>query len=158
MEVRDGEVWARSPYLCTGYGGPPGPLRRAGDGWATVGDRGRLEDGRLQVAGRADAVTVAGRTVEPAVVEALLRPAARGDVVVVGVARAGPGHVLAGVLSAADDWPAVRTLARAELEGAHRPRLWFHLEELPTTPAGKVDRDALVRLLQGPTGRPRRLV
>ena len=32
--VRDGEVWVRSPYLCLGYDGPPGPLRRDPDGFA----------------------------------------------------------------------------------------------------------------------------
>ena len=50
VSVREGEVWVRSPYLCTGYDGPPGPLRRDGDGFATVGDRGSM---RGRPAGRA---------------------------------------------------------------------------------------------------------
>ena len=74
--VRDGEVWVRTPYLCLGYDGPPGPLRTDPDGFATVGDRGVLADGRLLVSGRSDAVTVGGATVEPADVEVVLREAA----------------------------------------------------------------------------------
>ena len=40
VAVRDGEVWVRSPYVCSGYDGSPGPLRVDPDGFATVGDRG----------------------------------------------------------------------------------------------------------------------
>ena len=36
--VRSGEVWVRSPFVCTRYDGPPGPLRRDVDGFCTVGD------------------------------------------------------------------------------------------------------------------------
>ena len=73
VEVRSGEIWVRTPYLCTGYDGPPGPLRVGDDGFATVGDRGVLRDGILTVAGRPGAVQVGGATVEPAEVEARLR-------------------------------------------------------------------------------------
>ena len=41
VQLRDGEIWVRSPYLATGYGsGVTGPLRRDRDGFATVGDLG----------------------------------------------------------------------------------------------------------------------
>lgn len=150
LAVRDGEVWARSPYVCTGYVGAPGPLRRSTDGFATVGDRGRLVDGRLEVAGRPDAVSVGGATVPVADVEALLRPAAHGDVAVVGMTHPELGSVLAAVLTDVDDLAPLRRLARDRLAGAHRPRRWFHLHRLPVTPAGKVDREALVSMLSGP--------
>ena len=42
-----GEVWVRSPYVCTGYLGRPGPFRRDADGFATVGTGVVLADGRL---------------------------------------------------------------------------------------------------------------
>ncbi|MEP7090861.1 MAG: o-succinylbenzoate--CoA ligase [Nocardioidaceae bacterium] len=158
VEVRGGEIWVRSPYVCLGYDGPPGALRRATDGFATVGDRGALNGGRLLVAGRPEAVTVGGSTVETAEVEAVLRAGAIGDVVVVGVPHETLGAVLAVVLTSFGDHPRVRDLARTRLSGAARPRRWFHVAVLPQTPAGKVDRPALVSLVSGDGSRVRRLV
>jgi acyl-CoA synthetase (AMP-forming)/AMP-acid ligase II len=158
VSVRDGEVRVRTPYLCLGYDGPPGPLRVDADGFATVGDRGVLSGGRLLVSGRADAVTVGGATVEPADVEVVLRGAATGEVVVVAVPHPTLGRVLGAVLTDAADLHAVRATAREHLDGARRPRLWFGLSPLPVTAAGKVDRAAVVSLVSGDDGRPRRLV
>ncbi len=158
VAVRDDVVWVRSPYVCTGYDGPGGPLRRDADGFATVGDRGVLAGGRLAVRGRDDAVTTGGATVVVSDVEAALRPACAGDVLVVGLPHDELGSVLAAVLTRAEDHPAVRDVARTSLDGARRPRRWFHLEQVPTTPAGKVDREALVSLLSCADGRARRLV
>jgi acyl-CoA synthetase (AMP-forming)/AMP-acid ligase II len=158
VAVRAGEIWVRSPYLCTGYDGPPGPLRREPGGFATVGDRGTLADGVLTVAGRPDAVQVAGSTVEPGAVEDVLRPHASGEVAVVGVPHDRLGTVLGVVLTVAGDHAPLRRVARQRLHGAERPRLWFHLERWPTTPAGKLDREALTVLLTAPRDAPRRLV
>lgn len=158
VQVRDREIWVRSPYLSTGYDGSPGPLRRDADGFATVGDRGILDGGRLTVLGRPGAVSVGGSTVETAAVEGLLQSAAHDRLVVLGLPHDELGQVLAVVLTSAGDHDAVRRLARSELDGAHRPRLWWHVETLPTTPAGKVDRLALVSLLSAGGDRVRRLV
>ncbi|MGZ6803833.1 MAG: o-succinylbenzoate--CoA ligase, partial [Nocardioidaceae bacterium] len=157
VEVRDGVVWARSPYLCSGYAGPPGPLRRDADGFATVGDRGTLVDGLLRVAGREGAVTTAGATVHLADVEALLRPAARGEVVAIGVPHPRLGSLLAVVVTDPADQPALRERARERMHGGDRPRLWFALPALPRTGAGKVDRAALAALVADPDGPARRL-
>ncbi|MGA8993047.1 MAG: AMP-binding protein [Nocardioidaceae bacterium] len=150
VSVRSGEIWVRSPYLCTGYDGTAGPWRRAPDGFATVGDRGTCDAGRLRVAGRPGTVTVAGATVEVAEVEATLREAAAGDLVVLGVPRATVGTVLAVVLTTVEDLAPVRARARTALAGGHRPRLWFHLPTLPATGSGKVNRAALTDLLVAP--------
>jgi len=158
-EVRDGEIWVRSAYLCLGYDGPPGPLRRDEEGFGTVGDRGRWSgDGRLLVLGRADAVTVGGATVRVADVEPVLAAVSTGAVVVVGVPHRTLGSVLAAALTSPTDLEACREVARRDLHGAHRPRLWFHVDELPRTPHGKVDRSAVVSLLSGDDGGVRRLV
>jgi acyl-CoA synthetase (AMP-forming)/AMP-acid ligase II len=159
VDVRDGVIWVRSPYVCVGYHGPPGPLRRADDGFVTVGDRGRWSpDGRLAVLGRDEAVSVGGATVLVADVEPALRAAAVGSVVVLGLPNDVLGYVLAAVLTSPSDLAGCRDVARRSLEGAHRPRLWFHVDDLPVTPQGKVDRAALVSLLSGDDGRARRLV
>jgi len=157
--VRDGEIWVRTPFACLGYDGPRGPLRRDADGFLTVGDRGALADGLLRVAGRPDAVVVGGTTVETADVEEVLRESGTGgEVLVVGLPHPRLGHVVAAVLTHADDLPAARDTARARLHGARRPRLWFHLSDLPVTAAGKTDRGAVVSLLSGDAARTRRLV
>ena len=157
VDVRDGEIWVRSPYLCDGYDGPAGPLRRDADGFATVGDRGTRDGRRLVVAGREGAVTTGGGTVHLADVEAELRPEARGEVVLVGLPHPRLGTVLAVALTDPADHEPLRARARADLAGAARPRLWFAVPTLPRTGAGKVDRVALAALLGDPDGAARRL-
>lgn len=154
VSVRDGEIWVRSPFLCSGYdGGLAGPLRRDGAGFATVGDRGVLSDGLLTVAGRDDAVTTAGATVHVADVEEHLRAAAFGEVVVVGLPHPQLGAVLVAVLTDPADHGPLRASARSGLAAVQRPRVWFHVAPLPQTAAGKVDRRALVAMVTSPSAR-----
>lgn len=157
VDVRDGEIWVRSPYLCTGYAGAPGPLRRDPSGYATVGDRGQLEGDRLVVDGRAGALTTGGATVQVADVERELRTEARGEVVVVALPHAHLGAVVAAVLTDPGDHVALVAAARERLDPAARPRVWHLCERLPLTTAGKVDREALSRLVAGDDP-PRRLL
>lgn len=155
-EVRDGEIWVRSPYLGTRYAGAPGPFRRDPSGFATVGDRGRLVGDHLVVDGRPEAVTTGGATVQVADVEAELRRAARGEVVVLAVPHPRLGAVVTAVLTEATDHPALVAASRQRLDPPARPRTWHLCDRLPLTAAGKVDRDALAALLSGDDP-PRRL-
>ena len=148
-EVRDGEIWVRSPYLCTGYSGAPGPLRRDPAGFATVGDRGRLDGDLLAVDGRPEAMTTGGATVQVADVERELRAAARGEVVVLAVPHGRLGSVVAAVLTDETDHAPLVSAARDGLDPAARPRLWHLCERLPLTATGKVDRDALLGMVAG---------
>jgi len=150
LEVRDGEVWVRSPYVALGYldPGETGPMRRDGHGWACVGDRGRLTGGRLVVDGRAgDSVTVGGHTVVAADVEAALRDVdGVAEVACVGEphARLGERVVLAvRTEPGADPVPALRAAARRALPPAARPVRYVVLADLPRTAGGKVARAAL---------------
>jgi acyl-CoA synthetase (AMP-forming)/AMP-acid ligase II len=133
-------------------------LRRDADGFATVGDRGELDGDRLTVLGRPDAVTTGGATVRVADVETVLRPVASGEVVVLGFPHPTLGAVLAVVLDRLEDHGPTRAAARERLDGAQRPRLWFLVDTLPVTPAGKVDRASLVSLLSSADRGVRRLV
>ncbi|MGI8457540.1 MAG: AMP-binding protein, partial [Propionibacteriaceae bacterium] len=99
VALRDGELWARSAFVCRDVEGTPGPFRRAGDDFATVGDRGRLDGQTLIVTGRGDAVITAGATVISADVEAVLRPALAGQVVVLGLPHPRLGAVVVAVLT-----------------------------------------------------------
>ena len=149
VDIRDGRVWARSPFLSRGYaGGAEGPFTVAGDGFATVGDRGRLAGGVLTVTGRgAEAVLTGGATVLVDDVEEALRRATGAEVVVIGVPHPRFGAVVAAVLADAAALPTARRAARSDLSSAQRPRLWFSLPRLPLTAAGKVDRAAVAALV-----------
>jgi acyl-CoA synthetase (AMP-forming)/AMP-acid ligase II len=118
------------------------------EGWATVGDRGELSGSHLRVHGRgAAAVTTGGATVLTADVERILRPAARGEVHVLGLPHPDLGQVLVAALTDPDDLEPVRARSRIDLPASHRPRLWFHVENVPLTSVGKVDVESLSRLL-----------
>ncbi|MCD2442563.1 AMP-binding protein [Agromyces sp. SYSU K20354] len=149
VELRDGEVWSRSPYLALGYAGAvDGPLRRDERGFATVGDRAEAgRDGGLIVRGRGDAaVMVSGTTVLAEDVEAAI--AAIPGVVavaVVAVADAHHGQVPAAILELAAhaDRDRITATARAVLAPPQRPRAWYAVDALPRTTAGKLARGAL---------------
>lgn len=150
VDVRDGRIWARSPFLSHGYAEGEGPFAVAPDGFATVGDRGRLADGILTVTGRgSDAVLTGGATVLVGEVEAALHRATGADVLVVGVPHSRLGAVVAAVLTDPSALGPVREAARAELSPEQRPRRWFLLSEFPVTAAGKVDRAAVTELAAG---------
>jgi len=157
LDVRDGVVWVRSPYLAQGYLDGEGALRRDGAGWATVGDLATLSpDGVLAVHGRGDGTaTVGGTTVTLADVE---RALGGSPGVAEVVALAEPDHrfgerILAVVRPHAATPPrtaaqrdllrALRALARAELPPAARPVRYVVREDLPRSPGGKVARTAL---------------
>ena len=147
LQIRDGVVWVRSPYLSLGYVRAGGPFTSTPDGFATVGDRGRLTGGVLTVAGRGDEVVLTGAaTVLVDDVEQALSRVCGAEVVVVGVAHTRLGQLVAAVFTDVAALEAARARAPAELAPAQRPRLWFHLPRWPTTAAGKVDREAIAEL------------
>lgn len=149
LEIRDGQLWVRSPYIASGYAGAPGPLRRDG-AWATVGDRAELVDGRLRLLGRADeAILSASATIVPEEVEAALRsiPGVR-DAIVFGVPRGPVGALVSALLELEDVPPTeLKVQAAARLSPAHRPRRWY-TGEIPRTASGKPARAEVLRLVQ----------
>ncbi|MFC8797578.1 AMP-binding protein [Promicromonospora sp. NPDC057138] len=136
LDVRDGELWVRSPFAALGYLGDGGPLRTDG-AWATVGDLAELETAAaaaadaaagtgtaagtdadagagtstLRLRGRADgAILTASATVIPEEVEAELRQIpAIGDAVVFGYPAGGVGALVAAMLEPAPGFPAIGT-------------------------------------------------
>lgn len=153
VDCRDGVVWVRSPYVCLRYDGPHGPLSRREDGFVTVGDRGRLVGGVLQVGGRGDeTVVTAGATVLTPEVEAALEHATGHTLAVLGLAHPDLGEVLCGVVTDVRFVWKLRDAARELLEPAQRPRRWFEVAELPVTPAGKLDRQSLRSMIESTEG------
>jgi len=147
--AEDGVLWVRSPFVCEGYDGPPGPFERRPDGFTTVGDLGEVRDGLVVVHGRPEAVTTGGATVRVVDVETALAGGAAGEVVVLGVPHDDLGSVLAAVLTTPADLAPLRERARELLTAAARPRLWLACPDPPLTAAGKVDRDALRQAVTG---------
>lgn len=149
ISLRSGQIWVRSPWLCIGSqdDGVFHELDRGADGFATVGDRGRLEGARLLIDGRAGAVTTAGQTVPIAPVLGVLRRMAHGEVYLMGCPDARVGQVLTAVVTERSDLDLLRAWARRELSGAQRPRRWEWVARPPLTAAGKVDLRALTAAL-----------
>ena len=147
VAARDGELWARSPYLCEGYLEPGQEVRRDRGGWMTVGDRGDVIDGLVRVDGREGGITTAGATVLVADVERVLRAHAAGAVLVVGLPHDDLGEVVAAAVTDPQDVRRLPEVARRELAPQQRPRRWIVLDDLPLTSAGKPDRAAVVAAL-----------
>jgi long-chain acyl-CoA synthetase len=147
-----GEIWVRSPYVALGYVTGGGPLRFE-DGWASVGDLGRLDpDGTLRVLGRGtDAVTIGGHTVQVADVEAVLGDVPGvAEVVCLGEPHERFGQQLVAVvrpIAGADPGPALKAAAREALPHASRPTRWVVVSSLPHTAGGKIARADLAALL-----------
>ncbi|MGB3491418.1 MAG: AMP-binding protein [Elainellaceae cyanobacterium] len=148
-----GQISIQSAMICSGYLDPTDDTGfRIEQGWATVGDRGWLDDqGFLYLAGRErDMVICNGVNVYPAEVEAALvtHPAIE-EAIVLGLPDDCRGDRLYAVLTLSDG----EVLNRADvtrhlqmcLEPAKCPRQWFVTEALPLTSSGKIDRATLLR-------------
>ncbi|HEY5877480.1 MAG TPA: fatty acid--CoA ligase family protein [Nakamurella sp.] len=163
VELRDGVVWVRSPYLSLGYPtGVDGPFRRDGAGFATVGDLAEEVAGRLRIRGRGDAaITTGGATVVVEdIEETLLTMPGVAAVAVVGTPHPRLGQLVTAVLEPAPgaDLSRVRPAARDLLRGPSLPRRWLVADRLPRTPGGKVARHLVAAAVAGaepaPTGAP----
>ncbi|MEV2270980.1 class I adenylate-forming enzyme family protein [Nonomuraea africana] len=163
IEVRQGEVWTRSPWMAEGYlAGAAGPLTTDGEGWTSVGDLAEpYRPGEaLRLRGRGDgAIQTGGATVVPEDVEAVLRDV-RGvtDLVVVGSPHPQLGSVVTAVVEGSPSRAALETAARASLDPAQRPRRWYAMAALPRTPTGKPARALVAARLADADPAIRRLV
>ncbi|MBV8541653.1 MAG: AMP-binding protein [Pseudonocardiales bacterium] len=156
-----GEILARGPMspLCYVHAPELDERYRTPDGWVRTGDRGFLDaEGRLRLVGRGKEIVIrGGANISPTEVE--LAVAAHQDVVSVaciGVPDADLGQrVCACVALRAGAPPLDITrlgpfLDAAGLERRKFPEQLVVLDELPVTPAGKVDKRALLELATRP--------
>jgi long-chain acyl-CoA synthetase len=154
IQIRDGEIWARSPWLARGYlGGADGPLRADAGGFASVGDLAEPYEpgGVLRVRGRGDeAIQTGGATVVPEDVEEVLKTVPGvGDVVVVGTPHPFLGSVVTAVVEGEVTRAELEAVARGGLDLAQRPRRWYAVASLPRTPSGKPARAAVAADVPG---------
>ncbi|MFI7388085.1 class I adenylate-forming enzyme family protein [Streptomyces sp. NPDC049813] len=149
-----GDVWVKTPAMMAGYLDPArGGGQPVQDGWLRTGDLGRLDaDGFLTLCGRAkDLIThhATGTHVYPQVIEAALHQhAAVREAAVFGVPHPHVDgecvHAAVTLASAAVDEQALRAHVHAALGQDHLvPDVIDIVTDLPLTPVGKIDKQAL---------------
>ncbi len=156
--IVEGQIQVRGPIVMSGIYKQERHEVFTADGWYDTGDRGWFDDaGHLHFTGRASAlIKTAGSNVSPAEVESVL-DAIPGTLhsFVVGLPHPVRGEVVgAAVVPAHGAQLSVETIAahaRANLSGFKVPTVIAILaeSELPMLPTGKLDRQELVRVLNG---------
>ena len=153
-----GEIWFACDFGYDGYITPSGLDRSAKTGvWHRTGDLGRFDaEGNLYVIGRMDDMIdiVSGRKVSPTAIEEILE---QNDQVASSAIlpcrdRHGGTRLFAFVaVTGIDDEEEVRKalvqLIRSEAGEEVVPYRWSFVDEIPTTPRGKVNRRALAALI-----------
>jgi O-succinylbenzoic acid--CoA ligase len=149
LRIIDGEIQIRGPMLFSGYAERDRVWAGVdAEGWLSTGDEGELDTaGQLHVSGRRDRlIGTGGENVDPLEIESALGSLTSiREAVVFGVEDAKWGVVVGAALVAEGGDPepgALREEMSAILAPYKRPRLVRFLADLPTTPAGKVDRTA----------------
>jgi bile acid-coenzyme A ligase len=153
-----GEIYLRSPMTgLYSYMGDAAPPPATDDGFASVGDIGRLDtEGYLYIADRrVDLIVTGGANVYPAEVEsALIEHPGIADVVVIGLGDPDWGrrvHALIEPVDPADPPPAddVIAFAKSRLAGYKVPKTVEVVERIPRSAATKVNRSALIEARGG---------
>jgi long-subunit acyl-CoA synthetase (AMP-forming) len=153
VQIVDGEITVAGPTVMEGYlGGAPAPAR-----WCT-GDLGRIEDGRLVVEGRKDAllVTPAGRNISPEWVEARVNADPR--VTSSALCLRDPDGVLVLIAVLAAPMSAQEVAARLrDLPGYARPEAVIFTDPSEPGllfPAGTPDRRVAAAIVNGRAAEP----
>ncbi|MGO2025001.1 class I adenylate-forming enzyme family protein [Brevibacterium aurantiacum] len=160
-----GTLWINAAACSDGYVTGTTDARLQGpDGWASVGDQGRIENGLLQLAGRAgDLAITGGHKVSLPEVERAFEGfneasgrdgAGRlGEVCAIAVPDDSLGSIVALVIEGSGaDKAALLAHARARLAPQFVPRRFFALERLPRTVGGKIRRAETVDLIMSGQG------
>lgn len=149
---KGGEIWVKSPYLFVGYAGCTGTARWR-DGWLSVGEIGRMEDGFLYLKGRTGRmVTVADQNVFPEEIEALMETLpgiARAAVLPVWDAKRG-AVLVAMVKGDHSAEGAILAALRGKLGPLKTPKALIWVEDWPVLVSGKTDLKALEPLARWP--------
>ena len=152
IEIRDDELWLRSPTQMAGYwGDPAGTAEALGGGWLRTGDLGAIDErGNLRLHGRSKEMFIrGGYNVYPAEVEAVLadHPLV-AEVVVVPRPDEVMGELGVAVVVPLDPiqpptLESLREFAAPRLAAYKLPEAIRIVTDIPLTPMQKVDRRAL---------------
>jgi O-succinylbenzoic acid--CoA ligase len=141
-----GEIVVSGPTVTPGYLDSEQTAAAFGPEGFHTGDLGyRDEDGRLWVISRLDnQIVTGGENVDAgAVTETLTACPGVEDAAVVGVPDEEWGERVAALVVGTADSEAIRTHCRSELTDYEVPKTIAFTDELPRTPSGTVDRDAV---------------
>jgi long-chain acyl-CoA synthetase len=147
-----GELWVRGPSIMKGYYRAPEETAAAinADGWFNTRDLARMEDEHLFIVGRTKEMIVRfGFNVYPAEVEAILNSCpgvARSAVI--GKTVGSEEEVIAFVQLSPDSKTTTEQIAQhaaKNLAPYKHPTRIILLDEMPTTPTGKVSKDQLAK-------------
>jgi O-succinylbenzoic acid--CoA ligase len=146
-----GRVRVGGPVLFDGYDGQPELTAQVlQDGWFLTSDLGRLDDGLLQVLGRADDVVISGGVNVPtdAVAARVREHEDVRAVEVVGITDSRWGQRVVAVVTTARavDLAEIRDFVSDRLPRAWTPRELVVVDELPLLRNGKVDRKAVEQM------------
>ncbi|MSO97011.1 MAG: fatty-acyl-CoA synthase [Rhodospirillaceae bacterium] len=155
-DAEAGMVWVKSDMIAAGYvGEKDGSGFRVQDGWATVGDRGRLDErGFLTLLGREDDMIITGGlNVYPAEVEAVVAAMPGvSEVAVLGEDDTRWGQVVTAVLALQPNahlqMVQLKDHCTAHLTPHKLPRRWFAIDDFTHTASGKIDRTKVAALLR----------
>jgi O-succinylbenzoic acid--CoA ligase len=148
--ANDSRVTLGGPSIALGYRHQPAltAAHFTDEGFLTS-DLGEIRDGILRILGRVDdVVTVNGVNVSVAAIEAQLRADTNvSDCAVIALDDPERGsRLIAFICGAHIDAEALGDLVTERLGVAARPRAFTTIEQLPTLPGGKTDRQALIAL------------
>ena len=149
----EGEILVRTPSAMQGYLKRPDLTAEVlQDGWYATGDIGRLEgDGVLRLSGRARyVINQGGAKIYPEEIDLLLER--RDDVVEAccfAVADPVAGETVGAAIALAEgataDRREIAAWAKQMIRAEAAPKKLFILDDIPKTPRGKFDRDAVAR-------------
>lgn len=164
-EVPEGELgtlWIRAAACSYGYvTGTTEAVLRGADGWATVDDQARIENGMLQLAGRAGDIAITGghKVSLPEVERAFETYDTLGEVCAIALDDPALGGIIVLVIEdradttqGSADKAALLNHARARLAPQFVPRRIYRLEQLPRTVGGKIRRAETVDLIMDGQG------
>jgi len=151
-----GEIQVRGEGVSVGYFQRPELTEAAfaEDDWMHTGDLGWLDDGGfLKFVGREDdMIKTGGENVSPSEVDAVLNEIGGvAEASVVGIADEKWGERVAAAVVRSDndlDRETVELYCRDNLAGFKMPRTIVFVESLPKQASGKLDRNAIVALLE----------
>ena len=157
-----GTLWILAAACSYGYvTGTTDAVLRGEDGWATVDDQGRIENGMLQLAGRAGDIAITGghKVSLPEVERAYETYDNLGEVCAIALDDPAMGSIIALVIEASTDATegsadktALLDHGRARLAPQFVPRRIYRLDRLPRTVGGKIRRAETVDLIMNGQG------
>jgi acyl-CoA synthetase (AMP-forming)/AMP-acid ligase II len=151
----EGEIVLQSPSLMSGYFRRPNLTAEVlRDGWFHTGDRGSVdESGTIRITGRIkDEINRAGFKVQPAEIDHLLEShPAVARACVFGIADPVGGESVAAAIrlveGAVETPQSLRAWCETRLRREAIPERWFIVRDLPHNARGKIDRNAVRRML-----------